>query len=175
MSDLSRGTVCQQARRADFLPLEGVAQLSAPTIEEAAPGDEKCFMLWRKYRMLENVERHSLMVAQIAQDLAQRSVEVGANVDVASVRASALLHDIAKTWSLRHECSHAAIGAAWVIMDTRHYAVAQGVLLHVRWPWPIPEGIAVCQLPILVYYADKRVRHDQCVTIDERCADLLVR
>lgn len=156
-------------------PLEGVRQLVRLPDDGQEISDGQCFMLWRKYSMLENIRRHSLLVAEIAQNLAQMARAAGIIVNVQAVRASALLHDIAKTWSIKHDCSHAAVGASWVVMDTRNYAVAQGVLLHVHWPWPLPQGPDICQLPLFVFYADKRVRHDGCVTLDERFEDLLVR
>lgn len=164
---------CSPRGRGD--PLEGARQLPPVALRGEIPDDARCFALWRKYRMLENVQRHSLVVAKIAQYLAEEAAQKGGGVDVKAVRASALLHDIAKTWSIAHRCSHAVVGASWVIMETKSYAVAQGVLLHVNWPWPLPQGSAICQLPFFVFYADKRVRHDCCVTLDERFEDLLVR
>ena len=59
--------------------------------------------------------------------------------------------------------------------ETRNYALAQGVMLHVHWPWPLPEGAGICALPFFVIYADKRVRHDACVPLEERYEDLLTR
>lgn len=137
-----------------------------------APDDETCFALWRKYEMLANVERHSLRVAQIATQLATRAYALGFAVDVPEVRASALLHDIAKTYCLRHGGSHAMMGGAWVVNETGNYSIAQGVMLHVYWPWELPQGNDICSLPFFVIYADKRVRHDVCVSLDERYADL---
>lgn len=125
--------------------------------------------------MLDNIRNHSWLVACIATKLAERAAETGFDVDVAACRASGLLHDLAKTWCIQHGGSHAILGASWVVEETRHYGVAQGVILHVHWPWRLPEGKAICCLPIFVIYADKRVRHDQLVTIDERFDDLIKR
>lgn len=86
-----------------------------------------------------------------------------------------LLHDIAKTYCLRHGGSHALLGGAWAVAETRNYTLAQGVMLHVHWPWPLPEGAGICALPFFVIYADKRVRHDACVPLEERYEDLLTR
>lgn len=148
-----------------------------PVIKDKVPPptDDECFALWHKYGMRDNVRRHSLLVAHIAATLAEMANACGINVDAASCRASGLMHDIAKSWCLSHKGPHDVIGASWTMMETRCCSVAQGVLLHVHWPWAIPDGQAICCLPILVLYADKRVRHDQCVTLDERFEDLLVR
>ncbi len=139
------------------------------------PDDAACFALWRKYAMLPNVERHSRMVAHIATELARRAAELGHPVHVETVRAAALLHDLAKTYCLLHGGSHAQLGASWALAETRHYGIARGVLLHVHWPWPVPDGSGICALPFFVIYADKRVRHDACVTLEERFEDLLTR
>lgn len=141
----------------------------------ATPTEAFCKLLWDKYEMLDNIRQHSLLVAHVAATLAQWSVKEGLELDVGAVRASGLLHDLAKTWSVRHGGSHAMLGASWAVQETRHYGIAQGVLLHVHWPWALPEGRDICCLPIFVLYADKRVRHDQCVTLDERFEDLLER
>ncbi|MFC4679140.1 HDIG domain-containing metalloprotein [Desulfovibrio legallii] len=141
----------------------------------AAPGDAACFALWDKYAMLPNIRRHSLLVAHIATTLARKAEALGLPVRAAQVRASALLHDIAKTYCVRYGGSHAQVGAAWTVAETGNYAVAQGVMLHVWWPWSLPQGTDICALPFFVMYADKRVRHDACVTLEERYDDLLQR
>lgn len=139
------------------------------------PDDAACLALWRKYAMLPNVERHSHMVAHIATELARRAASLEHPVQVEAVRAAALLHDIAKTYCLLHGGSHAQLGASWVLAETRHYGIARGVLLHVHWPWAVPDGPGICSLPFFVIYADKRVRHDACVPLEERFEDLLIR
>ena len=141
----------------------------------SVPSDQACFALWDKYDMLPNIRRHSLLVAHVATTLAARAAEAGLAVRVPEVRAGALLHDIAKTYCVRHGGSHAQVGAAWAVAETGNYAIAQGVMMHVWWPWPLPEGSGICALPFFVIYADKRVRHDACVTLEERYEDLLER
>lgn len=156
--------------------LEGLPVLSpAAAPLQAPPTDDECRALWDKYAMLENVTRHSTLVAEIATRLAQRAQERGIRISVPEVRASAMLHDLAKTYCLYHGGSHAMLGAAWVVAETRHHHIARGVMLHVHWPWPLPEGPEVCNLPILVMYADKRVRHDEIVSVDDRYKDLFCR
>lgn len=151
--------------------------LAPPQEPRPAPDDAACRALWDKYGMLPNIRRHSQVVAHIATLLARRAVQAGFAVDVPTVRASALLHDIAKTYSIRHGAGHAHLGASWVVAETRNYAVAQGVMLHVHWPWAVPVNDArrMCSLPFFIIYADKRTKHDQCVTLDERFSDLLDR
>ena len=165
---------------ADAHPFSSLPELPELAVRAGAklpppPDDAACFALWRKYAMLANVERHSRLVAQVATALARLAAERGHAVEVDAVRASALLHDLAKTYCLLHGGSHAQLGASWVLAETRHYGIARGVLLHVHWPWAVPEGPGICALPFFVIYADKRVRLDACVTLEERFEDLLAR
>jgi putative nucleotidyltransferase with HDIG domain len=150
---------------------------AAPTMPagHSPPDDSACFSLWDKYAMLPNVRKHSLVVAHIATTLAGRAQARNIAVDLPHVRAAALLHDIAKSYCVRYGGSHAQLGASWTVAETRNYAVAQAVLLHVHWPWRLPEGDCLCTLPFFIIYADKRVRHDVCVSLDERYEDLLTR
>lgn len=166
-------------REPAYRPLARLPEPAALGLTRAAsapaPDDQTCFALWKKYAMLPNIQRHSLLVARIATELARRAAEKGFAVNVPQVRAGALLHDIAKSYCVRHGGSHAQLGGGWVVAETRNYAVAQGVMLHVHWPWPLPEGAGICALPFFVIYADKRVRHDSCVSLAERYEDLLDR
>ena len=155
--------------------LPRLAEFPRSDMLSRVPDDAACFALWDKYDMLPNIRRHSLLVAHIATRLAERAAEAGFAVHVPQVRAGALLHDIAKTYCVRHGGGHAQLGAAWTVAETGNYAIAQGVMLHVWWPWALPAGNDICALPFFVMYADKRVRHDACVTLEERYDDLLAR
>ena len=160
-------------RSLDGLPY--LPELCRADFSRPVPDDTACFALWNKYDMLPNIRRHSLLVAHVATTLARRASELGFVVNIDEVHASGLLHDIAKTYCVRHGGSHAQVGASWVVAETHNYAIAQGVILHVWWPWPLPEGPVICSLPFFVIYADKRIQHDACVTLQERYDDLLDR
>lgn len=161
--------------RRPLADLPQLLELGDPARSRSVPDDAACFALWDKYDMLPNIRRHSFLVAHIAATLAARAVASGFDVNVSEVRAGGLLHDIAKTYCVRHGGSHAQVGAAWAVAETGNYAVAQGVMMHVWWPWDLPAGRGICALPFFVMYADKRVRHDACVSLEERYDDLLGR
>lgn len=141
----------------------------------SVPSVADCKALWERYAMMDHICDHSLQVAAVAVALAERAAERGFSVDIAAVRASALLHDLAKSYSIRHGGSHAQLGGAWVVAETQNQAIAQAVRFHVHWPWEIPTDQRVCSLPFFVLYADKRIKHDQCVSLQERFEDLLYR
>ena len=144
-----------------------------PLIKDSIPSDNQCFELWDIYNMLDNVRFHSLLVADLATVLAQKAKTLGHSLCVQSVRASALLHDIAKSYTIKHGGSHAQMGSSWALQATGNRKIAQGVALHVYWPFAMPENM--CILPFFVIYADKRSMHDTCVTLKERYDDLLIR
>lgn len=147
--------------------------------EPPVPDEAACMQLWKKYHMLEHIGKHSRAVANMAEALAHRTVELGLNSPelIPFCRAAGLLHDIAKAWSVQYGGSHAQIGASWVIESTGHWRLAQTVFHHVEWLWQLPEKLAsgVLTPVFFVMYADKRAKHDTLVTVSERYDDLLLR
>lgn len=139
----------------------------------AVPGLEDCRALWRRYAMLPNIEEHSLMVARVALYLGRRLQSAGVPLCLKTLQASALLHDLAKTYTIGHGGNHTQLGAAWVVQETGQPLIAQGVLFHAFWPWEF--DLEAWPLPILVQYADKLVRHNQVVDLKARFADLMER
>ena len=109
--------------------------LESPT-QGSIPDDAACMALWDKYGMLDNIRAHSRMVAHIATELAQRARAAGFPVNVAAVRASAMLHDIAKTYSVLHGGSHAQLGASWVVAETRNHALRRACCCTSTGPGP---------------------------------------
>ena len=164
----------QQADEAYIYPLTKLPLLNFPSSRRAAPFEDVCRALWDAYEMPEHIRANSEQVAHFSVILAELAVERGWAVQVEEVRACGLLHDIAKSYTLRYGGSHAQLGAVWALAETGHAGIAQGILHHVYWPWPLREE-SLCILPILVLYADKRTQHAEFVTLEERFADLVVR
>ena len=155
-------------------PLVFVPDPSLPPV----PDEAACIRLWDRYGMLPNIRAHSRTVAEVALEAAKRAVGLGHTVDLSALKAAALLHDVAKTYTILHGGAHAQLGAAWVLEETGRPDLAQAVLFHVTWPWvhgPLALEADPLRLPLLVSYADKRVRHDEVVSLEERFADLLNR
>jgi len=147
--------------------------LTEPPRVSFVPTDEECRRLWDAYGMLPNIRAHSALVACLATTLAEGAVRAGLPVSVAEVRAAALLHDLAKTYTINHGGNHCQLGAAWVQELTGNPALSQGVLCHVSWPHPL--DLRGNFLPLAIIYSDKRVKHNQIVTLEARFEDLLVR
>lgn len=147
------------------------------------PDERQCVRLWDKYGMMPHIREHCRAVASVAVDIVRRAAERGLapaerGLTEAYALAGGLLHDIAKTYTIRHGGAHSQLGAAWIREETGNPALAQAVLWHVAWPWeggPLDDTADPLRLPVIVAYADKRVRHADIVSVQERFDDLLVR
>ena len=147
------------------------------------PDEAQCVRLWDKYGMMPHIREHCRAVASVALDIVRKAGErgllpEGRGLEGPCVQAAGLLHDIAKTYTIRHGGSHAQLGAAWVRDETGNPALAQAVLWHVSWPWqsgPLDDAADPLRLPVIIAYADKRVRHTEFVTLEERFDDLMLR
>ena len=149
----------------------------------AIPDERQCVRLWDKYDVMPHIREHCRAVASIAVEIVRRAersglVPEGRLLSEAAALAAGLLHDLAKTYTIRCGGSHAQLGAAWVRDETGNPALAQAVLFHVSWPWEKTDLDDVrdpLRLPVIIAYADKRVRHAEIVTLRERFDDLMVR
>lgn len=137
------------------------------------PGEARCVALWDRFDMPEHIRAHSRKVALVAGQLAELGASRGLDVDVATVRASALLHDLAKIYCIRHGGNHSQLGGAWVMALTGNPQLSQGVIHHVYWPFEV--DVARFFVPLAVLYGDKRVAHDHIVPIEQRFGDLVER
>lgn len=125
-----------------------------------------------QYGMLDNIRAHSCMVARVAGMLGRRLVEVGQPVSVPVLVAGSLLHDIAKTASLQDDTRHDKVGRE-ICLRHGYEEIADIVAEHVLLRGGVPPDC--CREKEIVYYADKRVRHDEVVSLDERLVYLLER
>lgn len=142
------------------------------------PTIQQCHSLMEEYAMLDNIRAHSLMVARVAQLLLQGladSPKTNANIPSEKlVLAGALLHDIAKTPCLNNSCDHARHGRD-ICLELGYPEVAEVVREHVILSEFFITRYSKGQFLAkeLVYYADKRVRHDEVVSLEERLEYIL--
>ncbi len=146
---------------------------SVPDAGWHVPDDEECLALWDRYSMPAHIREHSLAVAHVARVMALRARDLGHEVDVQLTYASGLLHDIAKIYTIEHGGSHAQIGAAWMVEATGNPLLGQAVAHHVYWPFELDAHRHF--LPMAIIYADKRVMHNNIVSVGRRFTDLLER
>lgn len=136
-------------------------------------GDE-CRSFWAELGMPEHIREHSFLVAEVALHIARlcrkRFVP---ELSLALVEAAALLHDVAKGYTIRHGGSHSQLGAAWVQERTGNAILARAVLHHVYWPFAM--DVRCYPVALIIFYSDKRVKHAEIVSMGERFEDLLQR
>ncbi len=135
----------------------------------------ECFKYFDQYEMLENIRRHSMQVARVALATYDGLAAKGLNtLERGAVAAGALLHDIAKTICLKDGCRHATVGRE--ICERLGYPeigniVQQHIFLVTFNRENYRKGIFSGEE--LIYYSDKRVRHDQIVSLQERFAYIM--
>ncbi len=139
------------------------------------PREEDCLTLWDVYAVPEHIRIHSRQVANLARGIALAARENGAAVSVEAVFAAGLLHDLGKMYAIDHGGSHAQLGASWVMRETRNGPIAQAVLFHVHWPWDLLVDDDRLFITMAIIYSDKRVRHTEYVSLDDRFIDLVAR
>lgn len=137
---------------------------NTPTIEE-------CFLIMEEQKMLPNIKEHSIKVMQVCEIIINNLIKQD-NIDRNEILAAALLHDITKTRSLQTNEKHDET-AGELLTKLNYPNIAQIVSEHVEIK-NFKESGPLLDKEIL-YYADKRVKHVEIVSIDERINDLLKR
>ncbi len=132
----------------------------------------ECLDFLEQIQMAAHIRRHSALVAEVALLLGGLLNRNGSRLDMRLIQAGALLHDVGKERSLLTGEDHAALGAQ-MLDGMVHPKAAQIVrehifLEHSSLEAPITESV-------LVNYSDKRVMHDQIVTLETRYHDLISR
>lgn len=129
------------------------------------PSKNECFELICRMDMMDHIVAHSLRVCQVALVLADGLAKDGARLNRELIRAGALLHDITKTRSFATRENHAESGGLW-IDELGYPAVGSIVRQHVKLD-DYPQEALFSEAEI-VNYADKRVLHDQVVSLERR-------
>ena len=136
------------------------------------PSTEKCISLMNFYGMLENIKAHSFIVEKVARILADGLKKNGVNISLEKVTAGALMHDIAKTMCLGSTEDHATRGRE-ICIENNFMEIADIVGEHVQLKNYEPED-EVNEKEI-IYYSDKRVNHNEVVTLEKRLEYLIER
>lgn len=134
-----------------------------------APDELECRRIWDHYGTPEPVRRHCEAVRTRAEDIGKRLLEAGRQVDLEIVGSGALLHDVART-----EKDHPERGAAILLREG--YPKVAEVIRHHHDLEPLSyeemeeSPSALWLEAAAVYLADKQVKGDRAVTLDERFA-----
>jgi uncharacterized protein len=143
------------------------------TSSMAIPSWAECLELMDNHGMLPNIREHSFAVMQVAEFLGDALVQAGFDLSLPLVTTGALLHDLGKTACLGTLNNHAEYGAG-ILEELGYPHVAQVVREHVYLDADLLDLRPFREAEV-VNYADKRVLHDEVVTLHARFADLKVR
>ncbi len=108
---------------------------------------------------------HSRKVWEVAQVLAEGLRVKDIPLDMALVRASCLLHDIGKYPCILDGSGYHDIRGEQILQQEGFPAVARIVVQHVILRADPEDGL---REEHVLFYADKRVVHDQLVSLDRR-------
>jgi len=136
------------------------------------PSIQTCYRLIEEMGMLPHIVDHSQQVCRVALCLVDHMNHSPAMLNRPLVQAAALLHDITKTRSFETGEDHAFTGK--VMLKERGFPeVAQIVGQHVHLENEARDK-EVDEARV-VNYADKRVLHDEVVSLEKRMAYIVER
>ncbi len=137
------------------------------------PDKKKCIKLLRENHAPVHIIKHCVKVAAVSLFIGDRLQKKGIDINTDLLMAGALLHDISKYQSIVSGGDHAVMGA--VLLETLGYPeVARIVKCHVHLDRQINKGERIDEV-LVVNYGDKRVKHTDVVSLNERFDDLMLR
>ena len=157
--------VCDQGIHMDMDTTADYEALCALADSRDIPTSAECESILAMQSVDLFLVRHSRKVAEVAERIALALVHKGLSVNVDLVRAGALLHDVAKG-----RPDHAVVGAE-LLRSMGFPRVATVVSAHTNLDF---SGGQLDESTI-VYLADKLVRGDSQVTLDQRFQTALAR
>lgn len=149
---LDEGVMLDMDTPEDYAQLVGLAE------RRHLPTPAECEAILSTRPIAEPLRRHGRSVAAVARTIATRLSERGVRIDRQLVIAASLLHDIAKG-----EPGHAEVGAS-IVASIGYPAVADIIRQHMAMSF---DGTTPNEASI-VFLADKLVRADRRVSLEER-------
>ncbi|MBC8393857.1 MAG: HDIG domain-containing protein [Deltaproteobacteria bacterium] len=129
------------------------------------PSKKECYRLIYESNMMEHIVVHSFQVCRVSLMIVDHIDIEGTALNRDLVQASAMLHDITKTRSFQTKESHDKTGAKF-LSELGYPEVGNIVRQHVVLDeYFLPEFPTEAEI---VNYSDKRVLHDQVVSLKER-------
>ena len=137
------------------------------------PSREECIALLHKYELPPHIIRHSEAVEKLAVFLAKKFNEKGIKVDTELVSRAALLHDIDKLQTLKPGFEHLHSKLSKEILEKEGFPLLGKMVSRHLLENILEENVFENWEEKLVFYSDKRVKHDQIVLLQERFEYLL--
>ena len=136
------------------------------------PNEDECLKIMKACNMFPNIIAHSIQVKNVAAAIVD-NLKPGITVNKELVIAGALLHDIGKTRSIiernyRHDLMGSAMLREMGLDEAAFICETHVIMTNFSETGPLLETE-------IVHYADKRVKHDSVVSLEERLKDLIER
>jgi len=129
------------------------------------PNHEDCIRLLEKYSTPNHIILHSEMVWEVGKVVAEGLSRKKYPIDIDLIRASCLLHDIGKYLCIIEGRGYHDIRGQQILESEGLPDIARIVVQHVVLRGENDRPLAEEHV---LFYADKRVVHDEIVTLDER-------
>lgn len=136
------------------------------------PSKEECFRLIHKMDMMDHIIDHSIMVSNVALCLCRFLGEKFPHLNIEGVRSAALLHDITKTRSFSTGEVHSETGG--LLLEKMGYPEIGNIIRQHVMLDTCTQNTPVSEQEI-VNYSDKRVLHDQVVSLEKRLEYIKIR
>jgi len=142
---------------------------------EKAVNYNKCIELFKEAGLtlnFTNILYHCRKVNAVAMFIATKLKEKGEEVDLDLVDIASFLHDVKKAEEVRVEDWGSHEKRAAEFLKSKGYDELAGIILKHRPESLMPNEIETINWEDkIVNYADKRIKHDELVSIDERMKD----
>jgi len=136
------------------------------------PSINQCLQMMDKYFMPSHIRDHSMLVARIAMLISSQLDAQGIEISIEKSVSGALMHDIAKFPCIQSHEDHCSKGKE-ICKNEGFSEIADIVNEHVILRNPIIAD--QYNEKEIVNYADKRVLHDQVVSLEARMDDIKIR
>jgi|TARA_B100001971_G_scaffold187336_1_gene187969 putative nucleotidyltransferase with HDIG domain len=130
------------------------------------PSKEECLDILNKNKTPSNVIGHCKTVCKVAEEIADRLIKKGININKNLVIAAALLHDVE-----REKDNHIIAGAK-LLKSIGFPEVSEVARKHSLYEIEKEKNQPIRIEEKILFYADKRVRGNRIVSLEERFKDL---
>lgn len=136
------------------------------------PTHSECFQIIRQMNVMDHIVDHSVMVSNVALCLCHHLKKQYPSINIELTTAAALLHDITKTRSFKTGELHSETGGL-LLAEMGYPEVGNIIRQHVI--LDRCNGNAPVSEQEIVNYSDKRVLHDEVVSLARRLEYIKIR
>jgi uncharacterized protein len=129
---------------------------------------DKALQYLSEYKVPDHIILHSYKVTKVAYVITEELISKGYNINIELITFSSLLHDITKYQSILNKGEDHSETAGLLMRNLGYADAAEIIESHIV----IKNKKRLLLEKKIVFYADKRVKHDTVVSLKDRYADL---